>query len=123
MKLKELFGRETIAKDYWGHPFSVFEFSINGRAKVDKIIKQYFNEECVVCYLKDKFGLAFIMRSKNKFFAFLSLKTVLPDIGGYNYKIVDMKLKEAKKLMGEDVIIVDADLYGKLNKYLIVSTL
>ena len=107
MKIKEL-----IEEQYGGFT----------KARPARIINDYANKECVVCYLKEKLGVTMIMKSSKKFFAFVFLRR---DIwfGGYDYRVSEIEIKKAREIMGENETIADPNLHSQLNKYLILEGL
>lgn len=100
-------------KDWW---------NVRGHAEVERRFQRYQDKNCVVAYLKENLGTIFIIKSARKYYAFVHLN---PEVyfGGYDYKMAKISLKLALDLMGEDVIIVDKELFGNLNKYMILEAL
>ena len=59
-----------------------------------KILQRYLLEDCVIAYIKDIFGAMFILKSKQKYFAFFCKNKELY-LGGMGYSIMDTPIKEA----------------------------
>jgi hypothetical protein len=107
MKIKELLGDK---------------FDTYGHSREKHIISRYSEKDCIISYVKEKLGTIFIIKGSNKYFAFVSLNKDLY-FGGYNYGLTSIEVKEAINLMGKGAIIADKELYGNLNKYLILKAL
>ena len=90
-------------------------YSITSRA-----LRRYKDEECVICYCKDKFGLMLIIKSARKYMAFTGCHN---DISAFwrNGKRYD--LQRALKFMGDDVVVVNQEEYDKLTEKILVEAI
>lgn len=104
--------RELLTQDY----------SSYGHSRDSQVLRDYFEENCVVAYTKESLGIVMIIRGTRKYFAFVSLKNGF-NFGGYDYKLTLIEPIEAIKVMQDSAIIVDKDLYGKLTKTLLMEAL
>ncbi len=110
MKPKELL-------DYCGIP------RLNwAQVKTIKSIKPYFEKECVVAYDKNKIGVIFIIKSKNKHFGFVSTKENIY-LGGHGYIFRKLELELVLSLLGDDCNILDKEEYLKIKKKMIIENL
>jgi hypothetical protein len=93
-----------------------------GHSHIERRLNKYMDKDCVIAYVKECLGSIFIIKSDKKYFAFVILSPDV-DLGGYNYRLTGIKIKDALKLMGERINIVDKELYGNLNKWIICDAL
>lgn len=93
-----------------------------GHADVERRLNTYQDKDCIVAYYKEKLTTIFIMKSTNKYFAFVYQH---PDLyyGGYGYNLTNITIKKALEIMGNDIVIADKELFGNLNKFMIVQAL
>ena len=93
-----------------------------GHADVEKKLSRYMEKDCIIAYFKEKFTSVFIIKGKMKYFAFVYQNPELY-YGGYGYNLTCVSLKDALRLMGDEVVITDNDLFGRLRKTMIVEAL
>lgn len=114
MKVNELLEK---GKGYNGG----YKYGIWGHASEQRLLEKYLGEE-VVAYSKNGLGIVFVVKGKQKFFGFVSLRGSL-NFHGYDYKLVRVDLKEVIELMGKDLVIVNENNFGLLRKNIILEAI
>lgn len=95
------------------------KYSRYGHSRYYNQLNNYYYDDCVVAYYKERFSCIFIIKGKIKYFAFVSLRTNFWN--GFDMK--GLYPKEALELMGDNLVIVDKELFGKLKKTMMMEAL
>ena len=67
-------------------------------SNVNRNLRRYLYQDCIIAYCKDLFFGCFIIKSKNKFFAFMCKDTDI-HLGGMGYSLMDTSLEQAMNVI------------------------
>jgi len=97
-----------------------------------KILHRYLSKDCVIAYIKDIFGAMFILKGKNKHFAFFCKNSNLY-LGGMGYSIMDTgldnalemieKLPEKYKNDKDKFAIIDEEEFQRMKKMILFEAI
>jgi len=95
------------------------QFGTYSHMNVWNVLQKYLNEDCVIAYEKNSLGVIFIIKTKRKYEAYISLKNLY--FGGY---LNHFDLGFILKLIDDDRLeIVNKEEFSKMKKRLLIDKL
>lgn len=94
-----------------------------GQERLQRVLRPYWDKDCVVAYNKNILGCLFMIKGKRKFFSFIVLDGDFY-FGGYSYRLARLTEKEAVTLLNRDKCnILLKEEYQKIKKEILADEL
>lgn len=101
---------------------------VTSHSHVEKTLNRYLNEDVVTSYIKNSFGVVFLIKGKIKPFAFSILKREITNYYyGYNMTMITLKnffiLRDIAEQESQNVIMVDDEKEKKIKALCLLEEL
>jgi len=104
------------------------DYNVSGHSQDEQTLNRYLYQDVVTSYIKNSFGIVFLIKGKVKPFAFAVLKPNLSyHYYNYNLKVISVKeyfqLREQAINENQEIIFTDEELEKKIKALALLSEL